>query len=172
MKKHWYKPGFWTWWWEHRAPDRLRIALAVGVCVVAGVAGYLVAGRLAPAHARTVTSVKVHTAVVVHTLTVTVTGATVRRTLTVREPGPVVRRTVPVVHRVVVPPKIAYVTNTVFLTHNVTVPVTKTVTVSGRSRTVVKTQLVPTVVTHTNVVTQTNVVTHQATQTVVQILAQ
>jgi hypothetical protein len=166
IKKHWYKPRFWGWWWQHRAPDRFRVGLALGVCVAAGGAGYLASGRLAPAHAATITTVGVRTVRVVdvHTVKVTVTGVTVRRTLTVREKG----RVVPVVHKVVGAPSTTYLTttNTIYLTRNVTVPVTNTVTVTGRSQTVVQTRLVPTVVTHTNVVT------HQVTQTVVQVLTQ
>jgi hypothetical protein len=168
VRKHWYKPRFWAWWWQTRAPEGVRVGFVLSACVLGGGAGYLVAGRLSAARAATITTLHLQT------VRVTVRGVTVERTLTVREKGRLIRTTVPVVHSIVTPGKTDYVTttSTIYLTRNVTVPVTTTVTVSGRSQTVVQTQLVPTVVTHTNVVTRTNVITHQVTQTVVQVLTQ
>ncbi len=185
IRKHWYKPRFWAWWWVNRAPDGLRMLLVVAVCGASAGAGYMLASRVSAAHASTLTSVAVRT------VRVTVKGATVERTLTVREKGRIVRTTVPVVHKVVTPGKTSTLTTTVYVTRNVFVPVTNTVagapvtdtvagppvtdtvagkavtdtvTVSGPTHTVVQTQVVPTVV------TSTNVVTHQVTQTVVQVV--
>jgi hypothetical protein len=155
IRKHWYKPRFWVWWWRNRASDRLRLGLALGLCLAGGVAGYLAAGRLAPARASTVTSVATRT------VQVTVNGAAVARTVTVRAPGPVTRKTVRVVKTVDGPARTSYLTQTVVVPRAVTVPVTRQVPTTV---TVTETRTVPTVETTTAVVTQ------QVTQTVVQVL--
>ena len=166
IRKHWREPEFWRWWWHARIRFEVK---AVGTVVVLALmlgGGWIAADRLSSASA---------------------SGAappgftfetTVEKVVTVREKGKLVRKLVPVVRKVFVKRKTQFKTLTDVTTRVVKtpggvrivrrrvvklVPVVKrkVVTVDGKTKTLVTTQLVPT----TNVQTQTLMQTQTQTQT-------
>lgn len=46
MRQHWYKPGFWLWWWRNRVPIEAKATLAVFAVLALGLGGYMSAGKL------------------------------------------------------------------------------------------------------------------------------
>jgi hypothetical protein len=51
VRRHWYKPGFWRWWWMYEASDSARVGapLVLAVALIAGgfAAAYVLSGRAA-----------------------------------------------------------------------------------------------------------------------------
>ena len=174
MRAHWREVGYWLWVWHRRVPSEAKIALGgVLVALLLG-GGWFAADRLTAAHA----SVSSSDSFVLET--------TVEKVVTVRERGKIVRKTVPVVKRVYLPRQTAFKLQTKYQKQLVTapgtvrvvrrlvttyVPTVKTeiVKVNGKTRTVVRTQLVPTTRVETQVQTltqtQTRVTTNQQTIT-------
>jgi hypothetical protein len=46
MRQHWYKPGFWAWWWRHRLPTEVQASIVILALAGMTLAGFLSAGSL------------------------------------------------------------------------------------------------------------------------------
>jgi hypothetical protein len=164
--------GYWRWLWHRRVGSEAKIALGVVLLVLLLGGGWFAADRLTGAHA----SVASTDALVVET--------TVQKVVTVRQRGRVVRKILPVVKRVYLPRETAIALRTKYEKQLVAGPGTvrvvrrlvttyvpvvnkQLVTVNGKERTVVRTQLMPTtrVQTETQTQTQTRSVTNLQTVT-------
>jgi hypothetical protein len=168
VRSHWREPGYWRWLW-HRVPSGARSAtLAVFLIALVG-AGWVTADRA--------TSSGSNDAVGSDPILI---RTTVQKVVTYREKGKVIRKVIPVVKKIkiVQGPETVYQTQRDYVTrievtpgkavtHTVSalVPVTSTrqITVDGKPRIVVRTQLVPTTRTQTVPLTKTVVSTHSET---------
>jgi len=170
VRSHWREPGYWRWLW-HRVPSGARSAtLAVLLIALVG-AGWVTADRA--------TSSGSNDAVGSEPILI---RTTVQKVVTYREKGKVIRKVIPIVKKikVVQGPETVYQTQRDYVTRvevtpgkavthivSALVPVTSTrqITVDGKPRIVVRTQLVPTTRTQTQTVplTKTIVSTHSET---------
>jgi hypothetical protein len=169
LREHWRELDYWRWLWHRRVPPEAKVALSALVLLVLLGGGWIAADRLTSAHA-------------VSSSSDFVLETTVQKVVTVRERGKVVRRIVPVVKRVYLKRQTAYEVQTKYEKQFVTAPGTvrvlrrivttyvptvkrELVKVNGKTRTVVRTQLVPTTKVQTQTLTQTRVLTNQQTVT-------
>jgi hypothetical protein len=182
IRKHWRSLEFWRWWWQARV--RIEVKALSGLVVLALMlgGGWIAADRLSTASASVSTADQFLTF-----------ETTVQRVVTVREKGKLVRKLVPVVKKVFVKRKAQFKTLTDVQTdviktpggtrtveHKVVklVPVLKkkVITVNGKTKTLVTTQLVPTTNVQTQVQTQTQtqtqVLVHEQTATQTQTQTQ
>jgi len=183
VRSHWREPGYWRWLW-HRVPSGARSAtLAVLLIALVG-AGWVTADRA--------TSSSSNDAVGSEPILI---RTTVQKVVTYRERGKVIRKVIPVVKKIkiVQGPETVYQTQRDYVTrvevtprkavtHTVSalVPGTSTrqITVDGKPRIVVRTQLVPTTRTQIQTVpltkTQTDkrTLTHSETRTQIQTQTQ
>jgi hypothetical protein len=167
IRKHWRSVEFWRWWWHDRVRFEVKAAVTVALLALMLGGGWIAADRLSTASAS------------VSTANQFTFETTVEKVITVREKGRLVRKLVPVVRKVFVKRQTQFKTLTDIRTDVIKtpggtrivrrkvirlVPVVKrtVVTVGGKTKTLVTTQLVPT----TNVQTQTQ------TQTQVQVQVQ
>jgi hypothetical protein len=168
VRAHWREVHYWLWLWHRRVPAEAKLAFGALLVLLLAGGGWFAADRLTAAHATVSSSDSF------------VLETTVEKVVTVRERGKVVRKIVPVVKRVVLPRQTAIALRTRYEKQLVTVPgtvqvvrrlvttfvpVVKTqlVKVNGKTRTVVRTQLVPTTKVETQ--TETRAVTNQQTIT-------
>lgn len=180
IRKHWRSLEFWRWWWQARVRIEVKALTALVVLALMLGGGWIAADRLSTASASVSTADQFLTF-----------ETTVQRVVTVREKGKLVRKLVPVVKKVFVRRKAQFRTLTDVQTdviktpggtrtveHKVVklVPVLKkkVITVNGKTKTLVTTQLVPTtnVQTQVQTQTQTQVVVHEQTQTQTQMQTQ
>src|SRR5579863_7450545 len=105
MRRNWYRPGFWVWWWDHRAPNGARLIVASAVAIVILFGGYKTASFMTAANGATgsgyVTTVRVVKTILRPELVRRV--ITVSRVVTVHEKGRVIRKLVPLVKKVIAP---------------------------------------------------------------------
>jgi hypothetical protein len=172
VRAHWKEFDYWRWMWHRRVRSELKIAFGVVVLLLLLGGGWFAADRLTTARA----SVSSTDAFVLET--------TVKKIVTVRERGKIVRKIVPVVKRVYLPRETAIALQTKYQKQLVTAPGTvhvvrrlvttyvpvvkkQLVKVNGKTRTVVRTQLVPTTRVETQIQTQiqTRAVTNLQTVT-------
>jgi hypothetical protein len=166
IRKHWRELEFWRWWWHDTIRFEVKAVATVIVLALMLGGGWIAADRLSSASASGASSPGF------------TFETTVEKVVTVREKGRLVRKLVPVVRKVFVKRQTRFKTLTDVTTdlvrtpggvrivrHRVVklVPVVtkKVVTVNGKTKTLVTTQLVPT----TNVQTQTLTQTQTQTQT-------
>jgi hypothetical protein len=166
IRKHWRELEFWRWWWHDNIRFEVKAVATVIVLALMLGGGWIAADRLSSASASGAASPGF------------TFETTVEKVVTVREKGKLVRKLVPVVRKVFVKRQTRFKTLTDVTTdlvktpggvkivrHRVVklVPVVtrKVVTVNGKTKTLVTTQLVPT----TNVQTQTLTQTQTQTQT-------
>jgi hypothetical protein len=166
FRRNWRNPGFWKWWWQYHVGAGTRIAVGALLLALVVVGGWFASVYLTTADA----GGKADSYVL---------ETTVRRVVTVHEKGKVIRRVVPLVRRVVVSSlETRYGTRLVTVggtTRVVPQPVIRyvprvrdrVVTVSGGTRTVSETRLVPTTTVRTR--TQTAIVTAERTVTATQV---
>jgi hypothetical protein len=160
VRKHWHEVDYWRWVWRRRLRSEAKIAIAAVLFVLLLGGGWFAADRLTGAHA----SVSSTDAFLLET--------TVRRVVTVREHGNIVRWILPVVKRVYLRRETAIALRTKYEKQVVTAPGTvrivrrvvttyvpivknQLVTVNGKLRTVVRTQVVPTTRVETQIQTRT-----------------
>jgi hypothetical protein len=173
VRKHWHEVDYWRWVWRRRLRSEAKIAIAAVLFVLLLGGGWFAADRLTGARA----SVSSTDGFLLET--------TVRRVVTVREHGKVVRWILPVVRRVYLRRETAIVLRTKYEKQVVTAPGTvrivrrvvttyvpivknQRVTVSGKLRTVVRTQVVPTTRVETQIQTQTHTQTITKNRTITQ----
>jgi hypothetical protein len=166
---NWRKPTYWRWFWHERVSVEVKALSGVALLALMLGGGWVAADRLSTAGA----SVDGGGAFTVET--------TVQKIITVREKGKLVRKLVPVVKKVYLRPRTAFLTQTAVRTNVVTVsggvrtvrsrvvvrvPVVskKVVTVDGKTRTVVTTRLMRTTAVETQMHTLTQVQTQMQTQ--------
>jgi hypothetical protein len=175
LPEHWREADYWLslwyrWSWQRRVSPRAKLALVVAALLLLGVGGWFAADRLTPANAGNAS------------LDSFVLETTVNKIVTVRERGKVVRKVVPVVKKVYLPRQTELVLRTQYEKRVVTTPGTvhivrrlvttyvpvlkkQLVTVNGKTRTVVRRQLVPTTRVETQIQTQTQTQTRVAVTT-------
>ena len=168
MRAHWKEVDYWRWMWHRRVRSEAKIGFGVVVLLLLLGGGWFAADRLTTARA----SVSSTDAFVLET--------TVKKIVTVRERGKIVRKIVPVVKRVYLPRETAIALQTKYQKQLVTAPGTvrvlrrlvttyvpvvkkQLVKVNGKTRTVVRTQLVPTTRVETQIQTQTQIQTRAVT---------
>jgi hypothetical protein len=171
VRKHWHEVDYWRWVWHRRVRSEAKIAIAAVLFVLLLGGGWFAADRLTGAHA----SVSSTDAFLLET--------TVRRVVTVREHGKVVRWILPVVRRVYLRRETAIALRTKYEKQVVTAPGTvrivrrvvttyvptvknQRVTVTGKLRTVVRTQVVPTTRVETQIQIQTQTQTIRKNRTI------
>ena len=166
IRKHWRELEFWRWWWHDKIRFEVKAVATVIVLALMLGGGWIAADRLSSASASGAASPGF------------TFETTVEKVVTVREKGKLVRKLVPVVRKVFVKRQTRFKTLTDVTTDLVKTPggvkivrrrvvklvpvvTRKVVTVNGKTKTLVTTQLVPT----TNVQTQTLTQTQTQTKT-------
>ena len=175
-RRNWRKPTYWRWFWHERVSVEVKALGGVVLLALMLGGGWVAADRLSTAGA----------GVDARAFTV---ETTVQKIITVREKGKLVRKLVPVVKKVYLRPRTAFLTQTAVRTNVVTVsggvrtvrsrvvvhvPVVskKVITVNGKTKTLVTTRLLRTTAVETQMHTLTQVQTQVQTETQTQVQVQ